>query len=359
LSLVLVIPAHNEENGISQTLMSVTSQTVRPDRIIVICDNCTDGTAELAREAQGVEVWETVDNNNKKGGALNQAWDRLYQHLKPEDYLATMDADTQLDQHFFEYALETYKLKPGVGGVCATFETEPQETPLGLAQQIEYARFCRAVGRKKGMAKCLAGAAVVYSVRVLNQVYAKRGFLYSPVLVEDYELTLAIRHEGYKVVAPKRCRAMTEIMPTMRTLWHQRRRWYEGTIQELRNYGWTKYTHRDIGAQIFTLATLSLRILFVVTLLLTFFLVGTLTLPFWALLPLVIFSTVRAVEAWRLGWQYSVLAAFMFEELYLIYLEIIFVVSLFHAYLGRNEVAWVHITHEPQKEAVLETQNSA
>lgn len=354
MSLVLVIPAHNEENGISQTLMSVTSQTVVPDRIIVMCDNCTDGTAVLAREAQGVEVWESVNNAGKKGGALNQAWDRLYDELGPKDYLATMDADTELDNHFFEYALDTFKTKENVGGVCATFKSEPQQTPLGLAQQIEYARFCRAVGRKKGTAKCLAGAAVVYSARVLKQLYAKRGFLYAPVLVEDYELTLAIRHQGYLVIAPKRCRATTEIMPSMRSLWHQRRRWYEGTIQELRRYGWTQYTHRDIGAQVFTLATLSLRVLFVVTLLLTFFLVGTLTLPLWALFPIIIFSAVRAVEAWRLGWKYSVLAAFMFEELYLILLEFIFVVSLFNAYLGRKEVSWVHITHNPQHEAVLE-----
>jgi len=355
LSLVLVIPAHNEENGIAQTLMSVASQTVSPDRIIVICDNCTDGTAELAHEAHGVEVWETENNTEKKGGALNQAWDRLYKELGPEDYLATMDADTELDQHFFEYALETFKLKKNAGGVCATFASEPQETPLGLAQQIEYARFCRAVGRKKGSAKCLAGAAVVYSARVLKQIYAKRGFLYAPVLVEDYELTLAIRHEGYKVVAPKRCRATTEIMPSLRGLWHQRRRWYEGTIQELRRYGWSKHTRRDIGAQVFTLLTLSLRVLFIVTLLLTFFLVGTLSLPFWALLPLVIFSTVRAVEAWRLGWKYSVLAAFMFEELYLVLLEIIFVVSLTHAYLGRKDIGWVHITQNAEQETVLET----
>ena len=355
MSLVLVIPAHNEENGIAQTLMSAASQTMQPDRIIVICDNCTDGTAELAREAQGVEVWETENNTEKKGGALNQAWDRLYQELGPEDYLATMDADTELDEHFFEYALETFKLKSGVGGVCATFASEPQETPLGLAQQIEYARFCRAVGRKKGLAKCLAGAAVVYSARVLKQIYAKRGFLYAPVLVEDYELTLAIRHQGYKVVAPKRCRATTEIMPSLRALWHQRRRWYEGTIQELRRYGWSKYTRRDIGAQVFTLLTLSLRVLFVVTLLLTFFLVGTLSLPFWALLPLVIFSTVRAVEAWRLGWKYSVLAALMFEELYLVLLEIIFVISLTHAYVGRKDIGWVHVTQNEQQETVLET----
>ena len=44
-----------------------------------------------------------------------------------------------------------------------------------------------------------------------------------------------------------------------------------------------------------------------------------------------------------------------FEELYLVLLEIIFVVSLFHAYLGRKEVTWVHITTNARQEAVMET----
>ena len=38
----------------------------------MIADNCTDATVEIAREHR-VEVVETVDNTDKKAGALNQA----------------------------------------------------------------------------------------------------------------------------------------------------------------------------------------------------------------------------------------------------------------------------------------------
>ena len=43
-----------------------------PGRIVVVADNCTDDTAEIARQ-HGCEVFTTVSNTDKKAGALNQA----------------------------------------------------------------------------------------------------------------------------------------------------------------------------------------------------------------------------------------------------------------------------------------------
>ena len=65
------MPAHDEEAVLGRTLDSLASQTRRPDRVLVIADNCTDGTVDVAR-AHGVEVVETVGNTEKKAGALNQ-----------------------------------------------------------------------------------------------------------------------------------------------------------------------------------------------------------------------------------------------------------------------------------------------
>ena len=69
--LVALLPAHDEEASLGAALDSLRSQTRPPDRIVVVADNCTDRTVEIARE-RGVEVYETVDNAHKKAGALNQ-----------------------------------------------------------------------------------------------------------------------------------------------------------------------------------------------------------------------------------------------------------------------------------------------
>ncbi len=46
--VTVLVPAHNESAGITETLLSLNNQTQRPDRVIVVADNCTDDTEELA-----------------------------------------------------------------------------------------------------------------------------------------------------------------------------------------------------------------------------------------------------------------------------------------------------------------------
>ena len=94
----VVIPAHNEAAGIEATIASVWEQTVRPDDVTVVADNCTDDTAELAR-ANGAQVFETVANRYRKAGALNQFLESQLPLLSDSDVVLVMDADTRLSPH--------------------------------------------------------------------------------------------------------------------------------------------------------------------------------------------------------------------------------------------------------------------
>lgn len=53
--LVALLPAHNEEECLGGALDSLAAQTHPPERIIVIADNCTDRTPEIALR-HGAEV---------------------------------------------------------------------------------------------------------------------------------------------------------------------------------------------------------------------------------------------------------------------------------------------------------------
>ena len=93
--VTVLIPAHNEEKSLPATLVSLTQQSTPPDRIVVVADNCTDRTVEVAK-AHGVDVFETVGNTHKKGGALNQALKDLLPTLGDNDTVMVMDADSQI-----------------------------------------------------------------------------------------------------------------------------------------------------------------------------------------------------------------------------------------------------------------------
>ncbi len=53
--IISVIPVYNGERFIRATLDSLAAQTLRPDRVIVLDDASTDGTAQL------VETYEPLD----------------------------------------------------------------------------------------------------------------------------------------------------------------------------------------------------------------------------------------------------------------------------------------------------------
>ena len=89
--LVALLPAHDEEVALPAALASLAGQTRRPDRVVVVADNCTDRTEEVAR-AGGAEVFRTVGNTHKKAGALNQVLARVLPGLAEEDLVLVMDA---------------------------------------------------------------------------------------------------------------------------------------------------------------------------------------------------------------------------------------------------------------------------
>ena len=82
LRLTALVPAHDEALTIAATLESLRGQSRPPDRIVVVADNCTDDTAEIARQ-HGAEVFTTVNNTHKKAGALNQALSRMFDTSTP------------------------------------------------------------------------------------------------------------------------------------------------------------------------------------------------------------------------------------------------------------------------------------
>ncbi len=112
LQLTVLVPAHNEAATIAATLESLWSQTRPPDRVVVVADNCSDDTAEIAR-ANNADVFTTVANSDKKAGALNQALAELFRGISERDVVMVMDADSVIVPEFLETAIGTTRGRPG------------------------------------------------------------------------------------------------------------------------------------------------------------------------------------------------------------------------------------------------------
>ncbi|CAN5391985.1 hypothetical protein BH10PAT3_BH10PAT3_2220 [soil metagenome] len=95
LTLSLVIPVYNEERYLKACLKAVAKQTVLPDEVIVVDNNSTDGTAEIARSFPFVKLLhEPVQG-------LIAARNRGFNEAKCE-IIGRIDADAQVSPDWVE-----------------------------------------------------------------------------------------------------------------------------------------------------------------------------------------------------------------------------------------------------------------
>ena len=108
----ILIPAHNAEEWIAETLRSATSQTWPHTEIIVIDDGSTDRTGEIARSFEGNGVKVFRQENKGAASARNTAYSLCH-----GDYIQWLDADDLLAPEKISKQMES--VKGGVGKMTA------------------------------------------------------------------------------------------------------------------------------------------------------------------------------------------------------------------------------------------------
>ena len=358
LTVTVLIPAHNEEASLPGTLASLRSQSHRPERIVVVADNCTDKTVAIARSA-GVEVFESVDNTHKKAGALNQALTKMLPAQGDNDVVMVMDADTMLDDGFLESAVRRFTADRALMAVGGLFYGEQGHGLLGQFQRNEYIRYAREMQRRRGRVFILTGTASLFRPAALRTIAERRGtsipgtpgdVFDTAALTEDNELTIALKSLGGLMISPADCTVVTELMPSWRMLWAQRLRWQRGALENIGAYGVTpqtvRYWAQQLGIGYGVIALTSYWVLVLITLLS----IDTwIWFPFWLGLG-VIFTVERIITVWKGGWKARLLAATLFPELLFdMYLNVVYVKGVVDISLGR-QAHWKHLTHSTPDE---------
>ncbi len=363
VTVTVLIPAHNEEVSLPSTIASLRAQSRSPERIIVVADNCTDSTVEIARDA-GVELYESVDNTKKKAGALNQVLKQILPTLGANDVVMVMDADTQLDDGFLGAAVNRFVDDRALMAVGGLFYGEEGHGVLGQFQRNEYLRYGREIKRRRGRVFVLTGTASLFRPVALRTIAEQRGesipgtrgdVYDTAALTEDNELTIALKSLGALMISPTACTVVTELMPTWSTLWAQRLRWQRGALENIGAYGVTTQTTRywvqqlGIGYGVIALSAYLLLIFLMV-----FSLDVWIWFPFWLGLGGV-FMIERVATVWKGGWRARILALTLFPELFFdMFLNIVYIKGIIDISLGRT-ANWKHVTHTNAAEAVKES----
>lgn len=231
-SLTILIPAHNEETIIAQTLQSIVPQLKSTDQLIVIADNCNDRTAQIVTE-MGIKVIERENQELKgKGYALDYGLKFLDDHSP--DVVLFVDADCILKpeaiKNLTEKAIATQKPVQGL----YLMENPPQPTPKDQISAFAFKvkNLVRPLGLYNIQQPCLlTGTGMAFPWEVIKQVN-----LASSDIVEDMKLGLDLAIAGYCPVFCPDAKIMGVLPQQKQAATTQRTRWEHGHLQTALSY---------------------------------------------------------------------------------------------------------------------------
>ena len=221
LHVTVLIPAHDEERTVPDAIRSVAASDYPADllRVVVVADNCADGTAAVAR-GLGAECLERFDAADRgKGFALAFGLARVLD--APTDVVMVVDADCELGPLAIRRLVAA--LEAGADAAQASVVTRnPRVMPAGLIAgvggQLENAV---AAGLDRlGYPTGLRGTGMAFRRAVLE---AHPWDAYG--LTEDAEYAGRLRRAGVAVRFVLDAEVRSEAPPTAAAFGTQRDRW--------------------------------------------------------------------------------------------------------------------------------------
>ena len=230
-----IIPAHNEENVIKNLVESLKAQNYPEELydIYVIADNCTDATAEIAKEA-GAKVLKRFDEEHKtKGFALNWFLKQKIEENADYDAFCVFDADNIVDKNFLKNMNK--KLCQGEEIVQGYRDIKnPTDSWITGGYAIFYwmmNRFYHLARYNLGLSPLINGTGFMVKFDVV-----KPNGWQTVTLTEDIEFSLINISKGRKLGWATDAIVYDEQPVHFDQSWSQRSRWTVGHLQCMKNY---------------------------------------------------------------------------------------------------------------------------
>src|SRR5258707_8220877 len=203
-SVTVLIPAHNEESVIVQTVASVLLSDLKDLHIIVVNDGSSYRTGELldtnfSRDPR-VRIIHQV--NRGKAAALNAAMS-----LADTEIVVTIDADTEIEANAIGKLVRHFS-DPTVGAVAGNVKVGNRSRWLTRWQALEYITSQNMEKRAFDLLNCITvvpGALGAWRKKAIEAA----GGLTSDTVAEDADLTIAIRRLGWRVTYDEEAVAWT------------------------------------------------------------------------------------------------------------------------------------------------------
>ena len=226
LPLVVLVPAHDEEQGIAAALQNIVAQLRSGDRLLVVADNCSDQTAMVARAA-GAEVIERQDPSKRgKGYALDFGLAHLARDPRP--VVVIVDADCRLLPGALDALSRAVSAtgRPAQSSYLMVAGSNPARRPA----VAEFAFLVKNLVRPRGLARAgfpcqMTGSGMAIPWAAIGSIELAHGHL-----VEDMKLGLDLACAGYPPLFCEEAGVRSDFPETVEGRDSQRRRWEHGHL---------------------------------------------------------------------------------------------------------------------------------
>ncbi|MET0180190.1 MAG: glycosyltransferase family 2 protein [Novosphingobium sp.] len=227
---IVLMPAHDEAAVIARAVSAVLAELRADDRLVVIADNCTDGTAAIARSL-GATVLERRDPERRgKGHALEHAREHLCCGNRAGEVVIVVDADCSPEPGALACLAATSARRAAV--VQGAYLLAPGERAPALVRVSCFAFLVKNLVRQRGLQR-LAGAALLQGSGMAfpRPLFGRLRWRESS-LVEDLETGLDLLLAGERVLFEEAARFVSPASSRGGTV-SQRRRWEHGMLQTM------------------------------------------------------------------------------------------------------------------------------
>mgnify|MGYP006278674459 CR=1 FL=1 len=245
-TFLILVPAHEEQEVIEACVTSLQrqdypSQAYRP---VVIADNCSDKTADIAR-ACGIDCLERQDRTNR-GKPYALAWAIEQLELGEWDYVVVVDADTKASSDFTaalaEAALASnghphFQAYYGLSNTDDSWLTQLSNLLVKVRYEALYP-----LKQMAGLNCPLTGNGMCFRADALDD----EGWTFFS-LTENWEAYARLTLSGEQIEFVPNARLFAEETPSANQSATRRQRWLAGRYGVLARTAYPLATSREIG----------------------------------------------------------------------------------------------------------------
>ena len=243
---LFLVPAHNEELLLPACLVSLKRLRYPGERaeVVVIADNCSDRTADLARLAGVRCLVRTAPAEPGKPRAI--AW--ALSELRAADYdgIVIVDADTEVERDFAAQLASaaplSHKALQPYNGVSN--RTENALTRMGAVLSAANHGLAYVLKTRAGVNVPLSAGMCIGS-----GVLAAHGWTVDS-LSEDWELYALLTTRGIPVQSVPGAHIRAQEAASLEAGTTQRQRWTAGKVTVLFRYAWPLLRSREAGSRL-------------------------------------------------------------------------------------------------------------